>query len=175
MEESWLACREFPAHYEVSSLGRVRRKAASTGTRAGRIRKGVTSKAGYVQYMLSVENRPRMRDGHRLVADAFLGPIPPSLTVNHKNGRKEDNRVDNLEIVTLGENRAHSYRVLGIKPNRGLIGAKHPRAKFGTDAVLSIKAAFNNGTANGPALAAKYGVSRQTIYRIARGLSRSEG
>jgi hypothetical protein len=175
MEERWVACREFPDHYEVSDCGQVRRIKAGMGARRGRPRKQVRHKIGYMQCMLSVGNRCYMRSVHRLVADAFLGPIPPGLVVNHKNGVKHDNRLANLEIVTLGENRAHSYRVLGVKPNRGKIGPAHDRAKFGTDVVLAIRSAFNSGKANGPALAEKYGVSRQTIYRIARGETRREG
>lgn len=174
MEETWVPCRELPDHYEVSSLGRVRRSLATMGGRVGRIRKGVVHKNGYVQFMLSAENKKYMRDGHRLVADAHLGGIPPGMQVNHKNGDKADNRVENLEIVTNGENRAHSYRVLGIAPNRGKSGAENHKAKFGSDVVEAIKQARKDGL--GPAaLARQYGVSRQTIHRISKGLTRANG
>lgn len=174
MEEKWVPCREFPDHYEISDLGRVRRSLASMGGRAGRVRKGVVHKKGYVQFMLSVSNRQFMRDGHRLVADAYLGEIPPQMQVNHKNGDKADNRVENLEIVTNSENRAHSYQVLGVAPNRGKSGAENHNSKFGSDAVAAIKNAHKDG--QGPAaLARQYGVSRQTIHRIVKGLTRVSG
>lgn len=173
MEEKWVPCREFPDHYEISDLGRVRRRLASMGGREGRVRKGVVHKKGYVQFMLSVSNRQFMRDGHRLVADAHLGEIPPGMQVNHKNGDKADNRAANLEIVTSGENRAHSYRVLGVKPN-GARGVANHNAKFGADVVEAIRKARKDG--QGPAaLARQYGVSRQTIHRIVKGLTRVSG
>ena len=59
---------------------------------------------------------------HRLVADAFIPkPLPTydedgnemPLEVNHRNGKKKDNRVENLEWVTRTENITHAYVVLG--------------------------------------------------------------
>jgi hypothetical protein len=44
---------------------------------------------------------------HRVVAKAFLGPIPKGKEVNHKNLDKHDNRVDNLEYMTRSENQLH--------------------------------------------------------------------
>src|SRR5699024_2829267 len=41
---------------------------------------------------------------HRLVAEAFIGEIPKGYVVNHINGIKHDNRIDNLEIITEKEN-----------------------------------------------------------------------
>lgn len=173
--EQWVACREFPDHYEISSEGRVRRIAAATGTRSGRVLGGYVAPKGYVRFSLSVGNRVALKDGHRLVADAFLGPIAPGLQVNHMNGDKADNRLANLEIVTNGENRAHSYRVLGIKPN-GATGARNTNAKFGADVVAKIRDAYReSGGKNASALARQFSVSRQTIYRIGNGLTRASG
>jgi hypothetical protein len=47
---------------------------------------------------------------HRLVAEHFIGEIPPKMVINHKNFDKSDNRVDNLEIVTSSQNRLHYLR-----------------------------------------------------------------
>jgi hypothetical protein len=44
---------------------------------------------------------------HRVVAKAFLGPIPKGKEVNHKNLDKHDNRVENLEYMTRSENQLH--------------------------------------------------------------------
>jgi hypothetical protein len=44
-----------------------------------------------------------------LVWEAFNGPIPDRLEVNHRNGNKRDNRLENLELVTRSQNMAHAY------------------------------------------------------------------
>lgn len=45
---------------------------------------------------------------HRYIAEKYIGPIPIDYVVNHKNGLKWDNRVENLEIVTQSQNRRHA-------------------------------------------------------------------
>ncbi len=52
----------------------------------------------------------RTRKVHRLVAEAFIGPIASGLTVNHLDGNKANNDVENLEIVTRAENSQHAMR-----------------------------------------------------------------
>ena len=47
---------------------------------------------------------------HRLVAEHFIGEIPPKMVINHKNFDKHDNHVNNLEIVTSSQNRLHYLR-----------------------------------------------------------------
>lgn len=167
MEEEWVSCREFPDHYEVSSLGRVRRTAPGGGSRRGRIKGQTQHKIGYMQCMICIDRKSYSRLTHRLVADGFLGPIPDGLVVNHKNGVKNDNRIENLEIVTLGENRAHSYRVLGVAPNAWASGARNHNATLSWAEVCAIRAAYDAGRADLPGMAERYGTSRQTIWRIA--------
>lgn len=67
---------------------------------------------------------------HRLVVTAFISDVPEGMVINHKNGIKTYNRVENIEIVTQKENVIHSIEILG-KKHLGLKG------RFGKDHHLS--------------------------------------
>lgn len=97
--------------YEVSNTGRVRRSRAEKRTHVGRERALCTNRAGYKHFVASVGGRYLDVSVHKAVAWAFLGPPAESQTqVNHKNGVKTDNRVDNLEWCTRRENVDHARR-----------------------------------------------------------------
>ena len=68
---------------------------------------------GYQRATLGAGNRFPV---HRLVMLTFVGPS--DLTVNHKNGDKTDNRLDNLEYLTASENLKHAYKT-GLIDNKG--------------------------------------------------------
>ncbi len=125
MSEEWKQVIGFEGFYSVSSTGRVRRDLTSTRTRAGHIMKQFVSRDGYATVGLS---RPGQRPGsyrvHRLVAEAFHGPIPENGVVNHLNGEKVDNRPENLQATTSRENILYSYRVLGREPTGSVLTEK---------------------------------------------------
>ena len=86
----------------VSSLGRFKSK-------RGRICFGYLRKDGYFRTQVKLELQPRNEYVHRLVAASFLGqpPSPEHSHVNHKDGNKSNNAVENLEYVTPAANVAH--------------------------------------------------------------------
>lgn len=106
--EIWKPIEE-STHYEVSNLGNVR------NSLTGYILKGRLSKSGYLQVsiVLKETNKQANRYIHRLVAIYFLENPENKREVNHKNGDKIDNRVENLEWVTSSENQLHRQHVLG--------------------------------------------------------------
>lgn len=159
--EEWRWVDGWP--YEVSSQGRVRRVVGGPRKiNPGFIIKPCYHEARYLQVSLSKNGTQRIRLIHRLVAEAFLGSRPPDTQVNHKNGIKADNHVENLEWVTPKENIQHASR-LGL-----LGGVRHHSAKLNPVAVVCLRWLYRHGV--GPTRLAKaYNLSRQTIQRACFG------
>lgn len=89
-------------HYYVSSKGRI------YNSKTKNILKCSPQKSGYPYVGLSNKENKKITTAHRLVALAFIENPENKKTVNHKNGVKEDNSVDNLEWMTDAENLAHA-------------------------------------------------------------------
>lgn len=68
---------------------------------------------------------------HRLVANTFLGNAPCGHEVNHKDGNKQNNCVENLEWVTKSENQRHRYLKLKAMPKSQLSGFKKSNMEKG--------------------------------------------
>ena len=78
---------------------------------------GSTTKTGYIQVKLKDEDKYRREYLHRLVAEHFIPNPHNKPHVNHINGIKSDNRVDNLEWVTAQENMNHAIANKLITPS----------------------------------------------------------
>ena len=113
--EFWKPIYRFEDSYEVSNFGRVRGKdrILTDGKKwKGRIIKCVVSNDGYIRIKLRSNGVTKTLYVHRLLMETFHGHL--KLDVNHINGIKTDNRLENLEYVTRSENLKHAYR-LGLK------------------------------------------------------------
>lgn len=143
--------------YSVSDMGRVMSR-----HRGGRILKPALSK-GYLIVTICANGIRKTQRIHTLVAEAFLGPKPTPLhEINHKNGAKIDNRVENLEWVTRSENEQHAYDVLGFK---AAYGEANGHAKVNVDAVLAIRDRCSRGETQ-RVVAADYGITQSAVSRI---------
>ncbi len=101
-------------NYAVSSLGRVRRLTKACGARPGHILRQRQNNRGYPCVTLCGGGAKTLRPVHQLVAAAFLWPRD-GLEVNHIDGDKANNYLDNIELVTHGENMRHAVRT-GLFP-----------------------------------------------------------
>lgn len=106
--EAWKTIRGYE-NYKVSTRGRVQ------NTKTGKILAPFTTKNGYQVVSPCRGGKSHNLYVHRLVADAFMPTENTDLQVNHKNGIKSDNRLENLEWCTASENHLHRSRTLGIK------------------------------------------------------------
>lgn len=103
MQEVWKPIKGFEGLYEVSNLGNVRNA-------NGKLRKPFLIHQGYLIIDLFRNYKRTHARVNRLVAEAFI-PNPENKTeVNHKNGNKTDNRVENLEWTSKSENMIHAYK-----------------------------------------------------------------
>ena len=111
MTELWKPIPSMPG-YSVSSEGRVRSEhrviQRTNGPRTiyERILKGALDSVGYRNISVASLGLPRRI--HPIVAEAFLGPCPSGFEVNHKDRDRTNNRAENLEYVTHGENMQHA-------------------------------------------------------------------
>ena len=117
--EIWKEIKNYEEFYEVSNLGRIRRKSGyvNSGIKyndkrfiEGKILKQNLKRNGYLTVDLCKNNQVKTISVHRLVAIAFCDNVENKIQVNHKNGKKTDNRAENLEWVTISENRIHAYQ-----------------------------------------------------------------
>ena len=97
--------------YEVSSLGRTRSldhivngKNNHKVLKRGKLLKQQISKYGYARITLYKNNQPKIYFVHVLVWEAFNGPKPEGMQVNHINENKTDNRLENLNLMSPKEN-----------------------------------------------------------------------
>ena len=111
MKEIWKDIKEYKGLYQVSNLGRVKsfpRK--GTHTTQERILKFGKTNKDYVIVILKKNNINKAFSIHRLVAQSFIPNLENKPQVNHIDGNKKNNNVNNLEWCTNLENRQHASK-----------------------------------------------------------------
>lgn len=117
MEEIWKDIKGYEGLYQVSNLGNVKSlEKRVNGKKCHRVfkekqLKPIETNKGYLRVKLCHKGKISKARVHRLVAETFIEK--PNLEVNHINGDKKDNRLENLEWVTGKENKEHA-RKLGL-------------------------------------------------------------
>jgi len=164
MHTQWKPVPRFEGIYEVSNRGQVRRLHTARGYKALRVLVGSKDSSGYPQVLLRKDNKTHSKKVHRLVAEAFLGPIPEGMQVNHKDRNRANANVENLEYVTPQGNTIHGYL---FQDRRDAVpkGEGHPNRVLNDEAVRDIRSRRMTIVAASKV----YSVSATTIKHIRMG------
>lgn len=169
-EEIWKDVLGYEGLYQVSNLGRVKSLSRivkyqenHSGLRKERILKQNITKSGYVHVVICINKLKKTVKIHRLVALAFIKNIENKHLVNHINGIKYDNKVENLEWVTSSENIIHAHKT-GLK--KGIRGNESHLSKLTIKEVEKIRLIHSKGKISKKEIAEMFNISRAQVYRI---------
>lgn len=109
MEEIWKDVKGYEGHYTISNLGNLR----SHKRNIINLMCPAPTNQGYLRVKLTTNGISTTLSMHRLVAEAFIDNPENKRCVNHINGIKDDNRLENLEWSTDSENIKHAFDILG--------------------------------------------------------------
>lgn len=121
-----------------------------------------TDKDGYSIFSLCKQGTRKMGKVHRVVAQTFIDNPDNKPQVNHIDGDKTNNQVNNLEWCTCSENQIHAYSI-GLKNRKG---ESHLLNKLNEEDVLEIRRVYTTEKTSQYKLAEMYNVSQSTISEI---------
>jgi len=154
MEEQWKPIEGYE-DYQVSNLGRVK---SFKRYSQGEILHPSLGKVGYLYINLRSNRITKRFYVHRLIAQTFIPNSFNKPCINHLNGTKTDNRIENLEWVTYGQNITHAYetglrkskltseQVVYIRENHNSLKQNELAEQFHVD--VSLIAAIQTGKAH---------------------------
>lgn len=160
--EIWIPIQSENGLFSISSCARIKNNTT------GKILKQSVGKTGYYQIVTKIggrNGRNRLFRVHREYAIAFI-PNPHGLPqVNHKDGNKLNNSIDNLEWCTAAYNTQHAHKLQLTTVHRGHENSQSKLSKEDREFILKNYSRYDvNYT--GRALAEKFGVDKMQIYRI---------
>lgn len=175
LEVEWRKVPGFEDDYEVSNTGLIRRLRSKKGGKAGMtLHAKPSSSTGYIPVSLRTTGRIWKTHVHRVVMLAFVGEPVKGIHVNHKNGVRHDNRLENLEYCTPGENIRHAIDVLGRKigysneATRVIVrGVEHGNAKLDDDKVREIRRLAADGM-KATEIGIMFGIDWSNVYYVLR-------
>ena len=160
MTETWKILPGWGGLYEISDLGRVR--SLHRNSRSGdALRQFVVSK--YLAVNLSANGTRATKHVHRLVIEAFIGPIPKGMHASHLDGDRYNNRLSNLVIETPSMNCSR-------RKGHGTQAYTKPNAKINDAIAADIRAMYTKGHLQRE-IAEAFGVTQSNISKILSGLT----
>jgi len=165
--EEWRDIPEYEGTYQVSNLGQIRRIKEIRQFKK-RIMKLTLGPDGYLRIGLCKNGKQKVFTVHKLVFLLFHGDYQyPKFEINHINGIKTDNRIDNLELLTHQQNIQHAFDNNLVKPS---CGEGKYNAKLNWRSVDEIRKLHSEGIGQNE-LAKRFNVSTANIYYIVREIS----
>lgn len=146
-KEIWKDIVDYEGLYQVSNLGHIK----SFHNNKERILKPRKVKDGYLMICLYKKGKGKNFQVHRLVAKYFIKDYDENLEVNHKDYNKENNKVDNLEMMTRIQNVYDYFQknsktgIIGINIQNGKYRVRYKKKEIGCfDTVQKAEEALNN-------------------------------
>ncbi len=153
MIEIWKDIIRYETLYQVSNLGRVKRE--------NKIRSHTSNGNGYLKVILYKNNIPKKYFIHRLIAEYFIPNPDNKPFVNHKDGSRDNNSIENLEWCNQSENTLHS-----INLNNTHRGISNYAAKLTEEQILEIRNLISLKVLHQD-IAVKYNIHKSTVSGIA--------
>lgn len=171
MDEIWKDIPGFEGVYQISNHGRLK---SFKELREGRVLSNVNRKGGYFSIVLGRNNKiERCTRIHRLVAETFLDNPNNLPEVNHIDGNKQNNRVENLEWVTRKQNAEHAMKTVPgfIEAMRRYNQVERPNPII----QLTLDGEYVAMHRNGKEAAKATGVCQRNILQVAAGTEYKPG
>lgn len=172
--EIWKDVKDYEGLYQVSNLGNVKSldRIVETKNRKNYLRKGKVQKKsvnsfGYETVGFTVDNKTKIYRVHRLVALSFIENPENKPQINHIDGNKTNNNVNNLEWCTSSENQIHSVSTGLSNPSYPVLkGSKNGRSLLTEEQVVEIRNKYIPYKYSAKKLALEYNVSESCITHI---------
>lgn len=158
--EIWKDVPGIEGHYQASNKGVIR---IINAGRKPDIVKQYFNTYGYKTILVRKNSKWHTKLVHRLVGAAFIPNLENKPQINHKNGIKSDNILENLEWVTVKENAIHAFKT-GLRNSDHVRGIKNYNNKLTENNILTIRRNIFNKSQR--QLAKEFKVSQVAIWKI---------
>ncbi len=162
--ELWKPLARWEGIYEISSIGRIKRIDGNNCAKIGHIM-GTNRVNGYAVVRLRYKGKTERNTVHTHVLESFIGPRPLGMQINHLNGVRDDNRLENLEYCTPTQNIQHSFDVLK-RQRKGAVGEANGKSKLNPEDVVTIRRLYSEGGRSQQSIADVYGIAQNMVSKI---------
>lgn len=170
--ENWMPVIGYEGIYEVSNTGKVKslerfKYCGHHGSLPHKVKEKIlhtrVDRLGYERVKLSKDSKSNLKYMHRLIATAFIPNPNHYKEINHKDGCKTNNSIENLEWCTRSQNMKHAVEKRLWKPRTG---EDNGSSKLSRSDVIEIRYLHFAGMATQKDLARIFGVTIATISGV---------